>query len=66
MYLAIDLLAVGSAVWTWSPLVAGSTPSVILGGDLRARAEEPALLARFGDAYGRYMARVRRFVPGLY
>lgn len=66
MYCALDLLAAGSAAWTGSALVAAAAVLVIAGGDLRARAEERALLARFGDAYAAHMARVRRFVPGLY
>jgi protein-S-isoprenylcysteine O-methyltransferase Ste14 len=34
--------------------------------DVRARAEEQALTHAFGDQYRRYMARTRRFIPGLY
>ena len=35
-------------------------------GSQRARAEEAILLAAFGERYGEFMARTKRFVPGVY
>ena len=35
-------------------------------GDLRARAEERLLIGVFGDRYRSYMARTKRFLPGIY
>jgi protein-S-isoprenylcysteine O-methyltransferase Ste14 len=66
IYLAMDLLAVGTLLWLPDPLVAIATVLVALGGDLRARAEEKVLLAVFGDRYREYGRRVQRFVPGVY
>ncbi|MBI4486445.1 MAG: hypothetical protein HY655_10580 [Acidobacteria bacterium] len=66
MYLAIDLLAVGSAVWVPTPLVLIGAVALAIGGDLRARIEERALLEAFGERYRNYLRRVRRTVPGIY
>ena len=38
----------------------------LLVGDRRARAEERLLLAAFGERYAAYMARTKRFLPGVY
>jgi protein-S-isoprenylcysteine O-methyltransferase Ste14 len=38
----------------------------VLALDVRARFEERVLLRAFGDRYASFMARTRRFVPGLY
>ncbi|MEA2691430.1 MAG: hypothetical protein QOJ16_817 [Acidobacteriota bacterium] len=66
IYLAMDLLALGTLLWLPDPLVAIGTVLVALGGDLRARAEETVLLAVFGDRYREYQRRVKRFIPGVY
>lgn len=66
MYLAINLLGVGSAVWVPTPVVALATVLLMIGGDLRARAEERVLLEAFADRYRSYMRRVRRTLPGVY
>lgn len=66
IYLAFDLLGVGAAVWVPSaPVILGAV-LLIIGGDLRARAEEKVLTATFGDEYRRYMSRVNRALPGVY
>ena len=66
MYLAINLLAVGSTVWVPVPLVITGTLLLIVSGDLRARLEERALREAFGERYHQYMRGVRRSVPGVY
>ena len=66
IYLACDLLAIGTAIWVTTPAVLVGTALVIGGGDLRARAEERILLAAFGERYRDYMNRARRLIPGLY
>lgn len=66
IYLAMDLLALGTALWVPDPIVIAGLLLIILGGDLRARSEEKILLAAFGDAYRAYMGRAWRFLPGLY
>jgi protein-S-isoprenylcysteine O-methyltransferase Ste14 len=66
MYLAVDLLGVGSAVWVTTPVVALAAVLLVIGGDLRARAEEKVLVQAFADRYRSYMRRVRRTLPGVY
>ena len=66
IYLAFDLLALGTFVWvpTWIILV--GVILTVLAGDLRARGEERLLCKVFGDEYRQYQGRVPRTVPGLY
>lgn len=66
IYLAFDLLALGAAVWVPGAAVIAGTLLIIIGGDLRARAEEVVLAERFGGQYMSYMSRVSRVVPGVY
>ncbi|HEY0783154.1 MAG TPA: isoprenylcysteine carboxylmethyltransferase family protein [Thermoanaerobaculia bacterium] len=66
IYLAMALLALGSFLWLPRPLVAFGALLVMAGCDVRARTEEKLLVATFGDRYREYMARVKRFVPGIY
>jgi protein-S-isoprenylcysteine O-methyltransferase Ste14 len=66
IYLGLDLLALGSAVWVPTPALWLSVILMVLGSDLRGRAEEKLLVTRFGEAYTSYMARTRRFLPGVY
>jgi protein-S-isoprenylcysteine O-methyltransferase Ste14 len=66
IYLALDLLGVGSVMWVGTPLVIVGAIFLVVGGDLRARKEEQLLLQAFGDDYRDYARRVRRLLPGLY
>jgi protein-S-isoprenylcysteine O-methyltransferase Ste14 len=66
IYLGMDLLAVGTAVWLPNPIVALGAVLVVIAGDARARAEEKILLVAFGDRYRDYMARARRLIPFVY
>jgi protein-S-isoprenylcysteine O-methyltransferase Ste14 len=66
IYAGLNLLALGTAVWvpnllTWAGLVL-----MVLGSDLRGRAEEAILLQAFGQRYRDYCARTRRLLPGIY
>jgi protein-S-isoprenylcysteine O-methyltransferase Ste14 len=66
IYAALDLLALGTALWiptrwTWLAVLA-----MVIGGELRARAEEPLLERAFGDSYREYRGRTKRFIPGVY
>ena len=62
MYLALDVLAVGSAVWVPTvPVVTGAL-LLIVGGELRASLEEQALAQAFGERYRDYAKRVPRRV----
>ncbi len=66
IYLATDLLFLGTVVWLPTVTVALGAFVSFAAADLRARAEERLLLSVFGEAYQAYSGRVRRFVPGLY
>lgn len=66
IYAAMNLLSLGTAIWvpnawTWTGFVA-----MCLTSDVRARAEEPLLVAAFGERYRAYMATTKRFVPWVY
>lgn len=66
IYMALDLLAIGTALWCPTAVVAAGAILMVIGSDLRGRAEEKLLEEAFGDAYRAYRARTRRFLPGLY
>ncbi|HVT59676.1 MAG TPA: isoprenylcysteine carboxylmethyltransferase family protein [Thermoanaerobaculia bacterium] len=66
IYLAMDLLAVGSWLWAPGAVAAVGAALVMVAGDLRGRAEESLLQEELGVPYRDYMRRVRRFVPGIY
>jgi len=66
IYLAIDLLALGSAIWAPLLFTFLGLALIAIAGDLRARAEEKVLLTAFGDRYREYMKRTYRFIPGIY
>ena len=66
IYGGLDLLALGTAVWIPTPLTWLGVTVMVLGGELRARAEEPLLERAFGEAFRAYRRRTRRFIPGIY
>ena len=66
LYLGMNLLALGSAVWVPTPLVWSGFAVMLLGSDLRARSEEALLHRAFGPTYADYCTRTKRFVPGVY
>lgn len=66
IYLGLNLLALGTAIWIPTALVWTGFGLMIVGSDLRARAEEALLGQSFGLAYSEYCSRTRRFIPGVY
>jgi protein-S-isoprenylcysteine O-methyltransferase Ste14 len=66
IYMGLNLLALGSAIWVPTAIVWAAFVLMAIGSDLRARAEESLLTQVFGSAYREYSARTRRFVPGIY
>jgi protein-S-isoprenylcysteine O-methyltransferase Ste14 len=66
IYLACDLLAIGSFLWLPTITTGVGMIAMIITGDVRARREEKVLRETFGDEYRRYERAVKRYVPGLY
>jgi protein-S-isoprenylcysteine O-methyltransferase Ste14 len=66
IYMGLNLLALGSAIWIPTAVVWTAFALMAIGSDLRARAEEALLKQVFGPSYREYTARTRRFVPGIY
>jgi protein-S-isoprenylcysteine O-methyltransferase Ste14 len=66
IYTAMDLLALGTAMWVPNALTIGSILGIAWVGDQRARAEERILLDAFGERYQVFMASTKRFFPGVY
>ena len=66
IYAGLNLLALGSAVWIPTIFTWAAVALMIIGSDLRGRAEEAVLATAFGDRYRRYCAQTKRFFPGVY
>lgn len=66
IYMGLNLFAIGSAVWDPTLLTWIAAGFMVLGSDLRGRAEERLLTGAFGDTYTAYASRTARFIPGLY
>jgi protein-S-isoprenylcysteine O-methyltransferase Ste14 len=66
IYGGLNLFALGTAVWVPTAVVWAGFVLMVVGSELRARAEEALLDDAFGSAYREYRARTRRFIPGIY
>lgn len=66
IYMGMNLLALGSAIWAPDLFTWIGVALMALGSDLRGRAEEHLLRDAFGDAYSAYAQRTARFIPGIY
>jgi protein-S-isoprenylcysteine O-methyltransferase Ste14 len=66
IYLGLNLLALGSAIWVPTAIVWIGFALMALGSDLRGRAEERLLVDAFGATYLEYCAATKRFIPGIY
>jgi protein-S-isoprenylcysteine O-methyltransferase Ste14 len=66
IYMGLNLLALGTAVWIPTATLWASLLLMLVGSDLRARAEEKLLTQVFGDAYSDYCNHTSRFLPGIY
>jgi len=66
IYTSVNLVALGTLLWVPSWPVLAAVNLVVIGSDLRARAEERLLLEAFGDQYRVFMRGRRRFLPFVY
>jgi len=66
IYAAMNLLALGSAIWTPTLATWIGFALMVIGSELRARSEETLLRGAFGEAYVAYSKRTKRFVPFMY
>lgn len=66
IYMGLNLLALGTAVWVPTFIVWLGAAIMVLGSELRARSEERVLATAFGAPYVEYCARTHRFIPGIY
>jgi protein-S-isoprenylcysteine O-methyltransferase Ste14 len=66
IYMGLNMLALGTALWIPTVLVWTAFVLMVIGSDLRARAEESLLDKAFGSVYHEYCTRTRRFLPGIY
>ena len=66
IYMALNLFALGTALWIPTLTVWLGFVCIVVGSDLRARAEETLLHRNFGEQYAQYCSRTRRFVPLVY
>jgi len=66
IYMGLNLLALGSAIWVPTLILWIAVVWMVTGSDLRARAEERVLERAFGSAYRDYCLHTPRFVPGIY
>ena len=66
IYVACDLLAIGTFLWIPTLGMLFALILMLLGGHLRARAEEKLLLGIFGEEYRVYCRATKRYVPRLF
>jgi protein-S-isoprenylcysteine O-methyltransferase Ste14 len=66
IYMALNLLALGSALWIPTLTVWAGFVLMLIGSDLRARAEEALLAQSFGVDYQNYRKKTWRFIPWIY
>ena len=66
IYMGLNLLALGSAIWAPTAILWTATVLMFIGSDLRGRVEEKLLASAFGATYTDYCRRTRRFVPWIY
>jgi protein-S-isoprenylcysteine O-methyltransferase Ste14 len=66
IYSGMNLAALGTLLWVPTPVVWIGFILIVLGSDLRARAEETLLHRAFGSEYAEYSTRTKRFIPYVY
>jgi len=66
IYAGMNLAALGTLLWVSTPMVWIGVILIVLGSELRARAEESLLQKAFGLAYAEYSKHTKRFIPYIY
>ena len=66
IYTSVNLVALSAFLWVPSWPVLAAVILVVIGSDLRARAEERLLLGAFSDQYRVFMRGRPRFLPFVY
>jgi protein-S-isoprenylcysteine O-methyltransferase Ste14 len=66
IYMGLNLLALGTAVWIPTVSCWIGFVLMVIGSDLRGRTEEKVLSEAFGARYSNYCAVTRRFIPMIY
>jgi len=66
IYSGMNLAALGTVLWVPTPVVGIGFMLIVLGSEVRARAEEALMHRAFGSAYSEYSKRTKRFIPCVY
>jgi protein-S-isoprenylcysteine O-methyltransferase Ste14 len=66
IYSGMNLAALGTLLWVPTPMVGIGFILIVLGSELRARAEESLLHSAFGSTYAEYSKHTKRFIPYIY
>jgi len=66
IYSGMDLVALGTVLWVPTPVVGIGFMLIVLGSEVRARAEEALMHRAFGSAYAEYSKHTKRFIPRVY
>lgn len=66
IYGGLNLLALGSAIWVPTIPLWIAVVVMVIGSDLRGRAEERLLEGAFGQRYRDYCRKTKRFIPRIY
>jgi len=59
----LGMLLAAAFAWTWWPMMLGAVVAFLAGTEIRVRAEDRLLAARFGEAFRVYRSRVRAYLP---
>ena len=66
IYSGMNLAALGTVLWVPTPVVGIGFMLIVLGSEVRARAEEALMHRAFGSAYAEYSKHTKRFIPCIY
>jgi len=64
--LLMGMLLAAGFTWSWWPLLLIALAIFLAGTEIRVRAEDRLLAARFGESFVAYRSRVRAYIPFLH